>query len=70
MAKKQGYFDGADPAIESESSLPKAIRMKRPHGFIGDDGKTNHWGQGLLVTDPAHIEILSSRKAEFSVEVV
>ena len=51
------------PVVPEPSALPSAIRLTRPHGFVDEVGQHRFWPEGLVVTNPSHIQLLVTRKA-------
>lgn len=51
------------PEVPEPSAFPSVIRLTRPHGFVDEAGKHLFWPEGLVVTNPDHIQLLVARKA-------
>ena len=46
-----------------EASLPAAVLLLAPHGFIDDEGEHKHWPAGHTVTDQDTVALLIARGA-------
>ena len=47
--------------------LPAKIKLVHAHGFIDENGTHRYWKAGVVIGDPAEVDLLIGRKANFVV---
>ena len=50
-------------SADVEASLPAAVLLLAPYGFIDDEGEHRHWPAGHVVSDQDTVALLIARGA-------